>query len=282
MNEDQLKERLVKTYWARDLAMSGRERKEGVSPDLAEALRNEIRKELDAGGKPFDVNVARRVYDLAIAARDMCLAATGSVKEVVDQIKETNGPLETLGEPDPSAPAVQAQASETFGARIIRELMAMLPIPGGLPATPKEPSLQDLVAAIADARERKMPDLAAELERKLLGTPLETQPITRVEVVDNSYEHGFIDGSMQDNFDQGTVNGHAGRNPQQASPAYREGFAAAVARRQSWKELTAPDSVASTPEAADARTWICAHGNRHPEPEPGYVACCSCPAGGAS
>ncbi|MBK7823144.1 MAG: hypothetical protein IPJ61_19350 [Tessaracoccus sp.] len=44
-------------------------------PQLAEALRAEIRLTLEADGKAFDVNVARRVYDLAIAARDMCVAA---------------------------------------------------------------------------------------------------------------------------------------------------------------------------------------------------------------
>lgn len=222
----QVTEKLDKLRWRQDLAKQGQERKEGVSPELSEALRKEIRTALDAEGKPFDVNVARRVYDLAIAARDMCVAATGSVKEAIDQIADTNGPMETLL--DPNTPESAAQASETFGARIMRELLAVM-----RPSSKTYEDPQVMVAAIADARERGMHDLALKLEQKLVGTPLETPKITSTEVVANSYEHGFIDGSMKDNFERGVVNGHVGVDRKDWSPAYQEGYEAGQARRAS-------------------------------------------------
>lgn len=228
----QVTDKLDKMRWRQDLARRGLERKEDVSPELAEALRTEIRTALDAGGKAFDVNVARRVYDLAIAARDMCVAASNSVKEAIDQIKDTNGPMETLQ--DPNTPESQAQVAETFGARILRELLAMTRKPREDP--------HELIAAIADARGRGMHDLAAALEQKLVGTPLEVPKITRAEVIANSYEHGFIDGSMQDNFDRGTIDGHVGVDRNDWSPAYREGFEAGRERRLK----TLPSSYAHT------------------------------------
>jgi hypothetical protein len=220
----QVNEKLHKIRWQQDHARRGYERNR-MSPELAEALRTEIRSALDAGGSPFDVNVARRVYDLAIAARDMCIAASDTVKEAIDQIKDTNGPMETLDSPD--TPESQMQVSETFGARIMRELLAMMP------AFRKnhEEDPHVIIAAIADARARGMHDLAAKLEQRLIGTPLEQPKITSAEVVANSYEHGFVHGSMQDNFDSGTVNGVAGRDRQHWSPAYKEGYEAGRARR---------------------------------------------------
>jgi hypothetical protein len=151
-----------------------------VTPALAEALRNEIRVALEAGGKPFDINVARRVYDLAIAARDFCIAATDTVKETIDQIKDVGGAMESLvpqGSPEPPV-----QAAESFGARIFREMLALAPsIRVGLP--PATPTAEPLVAsgteslalvhAIAAARERGMPDIAASLEKRLLGSAID-------------------------------------------------------------------------------------------------------------
>jgi hypothetical protein len=230
LTSSQVTDRLDKIRWRQDFARRGLERKEDVSPELAEALRNEIRTALDAGGNPFDVNVARRVYDLAIAARDMCIAASNSVKEAIDQVKETNGPMESLqgpGAPDALAtPESQAQAAETYGARVLRELLAMTT---DLRKPREDPHV--LIAAIADARSRGMHDLAAALEEKLVGTPLEVPKITRAEVVANSYEHGFVDGSMQDNFERCTIDGHVGVDRKDWSPAYREGFEAGRARR---------------------------------------------------
>jgi hypothetical protein len=192
--EVQLNEKLHKIRWQQDLARRGQGRKKDVSPELAEALRKEIRVALDADGGPFDVNVARRVYDLAIAARDMCVAASSSVKEAIDQIKDTNGPMETLVSPD--SPETPLQASETFGARLIREIMATLPMllrGGGNGEDPKA-----LVHALSEARLRGMTDVAEELEVKLFGRALPgPRPIgTAVAVNIGSFEHGFSDGKQ--------------------------------------------------------------------------------------
>jgi len=167
-------ERLHRLQRQRDHALRGYERK-GMSPQLAEALRAEIRAALDADGKPFDVNVARRVYDLAIAARDMCVAATSGVKEAIDQIKDTNGPIESLDQPD--TPTSQLQASETFGARLIREVLATLPRLQRNNGSNEDPKA--LVHALAEARRNGMHDVAEELEIKLFGRVLsnESRPI---------------------------------------------------------------------------------------------------------
>ncbi len=179
-----------------------------VTPQLAEALRAEIRAALDADGAPFDVNVARRVYDLAIAARDMCIAATSTVEEAIDQIKDTNGPIESLD--TPGTPESQVQVSESFGARLLRELMATLPLlQGQRGEDPKQ-----LVHALAEARRNGMHDVAEQIEVKLFGRPLSgPRPITaeEVDVAEGSYEHGYADG-------------RAGALPESAEGPYHEGY----------------------------------------------------------
>jgi hypothetical protein len=240
----QVHEKIHKIRWHQDHARRGYYERNLMSPELSEALRLEIRNALDAGGGPFDVNVARRVYDLAIAARDMCVAASSSVKEAIDQIKDTNVPMETLDSPD--TPESQMQVSETFGARIMRELLAMVP---AFRKTHEDPHV--IIAAIADARARGMHDLATKLEQKLVGTPLEQPKITQAAVVANSYEHGFIHGSMQDNFDNGTVDGVVGIDRQHWSPAYKEGYEAGRARRLSSSSTVSPSaSAAALPDVA--------------------------------
>lgn len=191
--ETPFEERLQRLQRQRDLALRGYERNR-MSPELAEALRSEIRQALDADGKPFDVVVARRVYDLAIAAKDMCVAATAGVGEAIKTIADNGGPIESLGELEPGAPAVQAQASETFGARILRELMASLK-PPPLPLAHGEDAVE-LVNAIAEARRAGMTDVAEALEVKLLGRALDSdKPIAPViDVPEGSYQHGFADG----------------------------------------------------------------------------------------
>jgi hypothetical protein len=176
----------------RDLALRGYERNR-MSPELAEALRNEIRKALDADGKPFDVVIAQRVYDLAIAAKDMCAAATAGVGDTIKLIANNNGPIESLGDLEPGAPAVQAQASETFGARIFRELMATLKPPKAATENPG-----DLVLALADARRQGMTDVAEQLEIKLFGAALSgPKPIAdTIGAPEGSYVHGFADGKL--------------------------------------------------------------------------------------
>ena len=202
-----LSQRLEKIRWRKELDQRGHERNL-MSPELANALRNEIRTALEAGGGPFDINVARRVYDLAIAARDMCVAATGSVKEAIDQIKDTNGPMETLDTSD--TPESQVQVSESFGARLLRELMATLPMLQG----PRGDDPKQLVHALAEARRNGMHDVAEQLEVKLFGRVLSgPRPITaeEVEVVEGSYAHGFADG-------------RAGSLPVSEERPYHEGY----------------------------------------------------------
>jgi hypothetical protein len=184
------------------------QKRKPMSPELSEALRKEIRTALEANGGPFDINVARRVYDLAIAARDMCVAATGTVKEAIDQIKDTNGPMETLDASD--TPESQVQVSESFGARLLRELMATLPmLQGSRGEDPKQ-----LVHALAEARRNGMHDVAEQIEVKLFGRALSgPRPITaeEVEVVEGSYEHGYADG-------------RTGALPVSETGAYHEGY----------------------------------------------------------
>ena len=186
-------ERLHRLQRQRDHALRGYERNR-MSPELAEALRTEIRNALNADGQPFDVTVARRVYDLAIAARDMCVAATSGVKEAIATIKDVNGTLESLD--SPNTPESQLQASETFGARLIREILATLPkLNQRSGDDPKA-----LVHALAEARKRDMHDVAEALEVKLFGRVLSgPRPIgvvDGIEVAVGGYEHGFADGKI--------------------------------------------------------------------------------------
>jgi hypothetical protein len=229
---------LAKARWRQEINKRGYEGRLPVaSQHLAEALRAELRAILDNDGKPFDLQVARHVYDFAIAAKDLLTVSAKSVEDAIKVVADNSGAMESLTGPDePPAPEV---ASETFGARILRELFALLPT---IRRDHEDPLA--IVAAIADARERGMLDLAAKLEQKLVGTPLEPPKITHAEVVHDSYEHGFIDGSMKDNFDRGTINGHVGRDPGSWSPAYREGFEAGQARRRATEPaLTLPEAA---------------------------------------
>jgi hypothetical protein len=237
---------LAKTRWRQELNKRGYEGKLPVASErLAETLRAELRTILDNDGKSFDLQVARHVYDFAIAAKDLLTVSVKTVEDAMRVVADNQGAMESLtGPSDPLPPEV---ASETFGARIMRELLALLP------TIRKSEDPLTIVAAIADARERGMSDLAAKLEQKLLGTPLELPKVTHAEVVADSYEHGFINGSMQDNFERGTVDGHMGVDPRHWTPAYREGFEAGRARRQ-LKEaepiavaLTAPNGQHSLP-----------------------------------
>ena len=220
-----------------------------ASEHLAEALRIELRSILENDGKPFDLQVARHMYDFAIAAKDLLTVAVKSVEDAMRVIADNKGAMESLtGPDDPPLPEV---ASETFGARIMRELFAMLPT--ALRKNNEDPLT--IVAAIADARERGMHDLAAKLEQRLLGTSLEPPKITHAEVVHDSYEHGFIDGSMQDNFERGTINGLVSRDPGSWSPAYREGFEAGRARRLAKSELPAlPEGIPVQPSVLSELT----------------------------
>jgi hypothetical protein len=228
---------LAKARWRQELNKRGYEGRLPVSSErLSEALRTELRAILDNDGKPFDLQVARHVYDFAIAAKDLLTVSVKSVEDAMRVVADNNGAMESLiGADDPQPPE---QISETFGARMLRELLATLPVM----LRKNNEDLHALVGAIADARDRGMLDIASKLEQRLLGTPLEPSKITRAEIVHDSFEHGFIDGSMQDNFDRGTINGHVSRDEGSWSPAYREGYEAGQARR-ALKDAAPPPDV---------------------------------------
>jgi hypothetical protein len=159
---------LDKARWRREIEMRGRERNI-MSERLAEALRTELREILEAGGKPFDVQVARHLYDFAIAAKDLLVVSAKGVDATIKVINDMNGPMESLtqaGDPIP-----QEQASETFGARMLREVLATLPMLLKKPDDPKQ-----LVHALAEARQAGMDDVAHELEIKLFGRVLSDGP----------------------------------------------------------------------------------------------------------
>jgi len=233
---------LAKTYWRQDLNRRGYEGRTTMTTErIAEALRAELRDILDNGGKPFDIATARRLYDVAIAAKDLLTTLAKSVGDVQQVIADVGGAMESLAAPmglNPdtvglpgAASAALAQQAETFGARILRELLALAPkMFGGDP--------QKLVAAIADAHDRGLHDVARELERRLVGTRFEVpaattaDEIARVEVVRGSFEHGFLDGSQQDNFDRDLVDGCAVVAASARTPAYQAGWDAAIARRR--------------------------------------------------
>jgi hypothetical protein len=232
---------IAKARWRQEINKRGYEGRLPVASEhLAETLRAELRTILDNAGKPFDLQVARHVYDFAIAAKDLLTVSAKTTEEAVKVVADNNGAMESLiGPDDPQPPE---QVSETFGARMLRELFATLPAM----LRKNNEDMHALVGAIAEARDRGMLDLAARLEERLVGTPLEPPKITNAEVVHDSYEHGFIDGSMKNNFDRGTVNGVVGRDPSSWSPAYREGYEAGQARR-TLKDVAPPPDVSPPP-----------------------------------
>ena len=243
---------LAKTRWRQELNKRGYEGRAPVTSErLTETLRAELRTILDNDGKPFDIQCARHLYDFAIVAKDMLTVTATTVEDAMRVVADNNGAMESLTGPDDPVPA--EVASETFGARVLRELLATIPL---LRKTNEDPAT--LIAAIADARERGMHDLAAKLEQKLMGTPLEPAKITRAEVVEDSYEHGFLDGSMKENFEHGTVDGCSARDLNTASAAYREGFEAGRARRNA---STLP-SLAVTPPSVRGVDICAGCGNR--------------------
>jgi hypothetical protein len=230
---------LTKARWRREFNKRGYAgRLPMASERLAETLRTELHAILHNDGKPFDLQVARHVYDFAIAAKDLLTVSVKNVEDAMRVVADNNGAMESLTGPgDPQPPE---QVSETFGARMLRELLATLPVM----LRKNNEDMHALVSAIADARDRGMHDLAAKLEQRLLGTPLEPPKITHAEVVHDSYEHGFLDGSMRDNFDRGTVNGHCGRDLESWSSAYREGYEAGRTRRQAKTPTLTPEAIA--------------------------------------
>lgn len=163
-----------------------------VSVALSEALRAEIRTALEAGGKPFSIAVARRVYDLAIAARDLLVTASGnSVGSAIEAVEDSQGPLDSVT--GPSATPAPTIVAETFGARMIRELLAAIPMLRNETRESEDPKA--LVHALAEARRHGMTDVAVELEKKLFGRVLEgLQPVAPTLDEENDFARGYVAG----------------------------------------------------------------------------------------
>jgi hypothetical protein len=120
---------------------------------LANALRAEIQAILDKG--PFTMQTARRIEEVAEAAVRV-LKASGGVEQAIETVKH-----DQLSDVQSIAHSLTA---ESFGARLIQEIVALLPKLNAPKASPKA-----LVEAIATARKHGLTDLEKELEGKLTG-----------------------------------------------------------------------------------------------------------------
>lgn len=141
-----------------------------TSNQLAEAFRAELRQILNANGAPFTPVVASQLSRLAEAAR-AALTLTGGVGNAIEAIQYDKTPTDP--DDDVGQPLVSAQASETFGAAMIREIMAALP---RLLNKNPDSDPRALVRAIAEARAHGISDVAEGLELKLLGHTLADLP----------------------------------------------------------------------------------------------------------
>jgi hypothetical protein len=192
-----------------------------VSVALSEALRAEIRTALEADGKPFSIAVARRVYDIAIAARDLLVTASGnSVGSAIEAVEDAQGPLDNIS--GPSATPAPSIVAETYGARMIRELLAALPMLRGETQSPPGEDPKALVHALAEARRHGMNDIGDELERKLFG---------RVLTVPKMISDAPPDDFPKDSFEQGFVDGQDGLPPDVDTSEYKAGYQEGVHAR---------------------------------------------------
>jgi hypothetical protein len=152
---------------------------------LSETLRTEIRQILDEG--EFTIATASRLERVAHAAKE-ALAAFGGVPEAIAKVKDD----QTVdGEPV----TFTDNPAETFGARMLKEIVASI---AAITAAPKKESAEGLVQALITARENGMTDVAAELEKKLCGKPLdgERPVLGRVQARIGKYLDGEMPGEM--------------------------------------------------------------------------------------
>lgn len=92
---------LAKARWRRVINKRGYEGRLPVASErLAETLRMELRAILDNDGKPFDLQVARHVYDFAIAAKDLLTVSVKNVEDAMRVVADNNGAMESLTGPN--------------------------------------------------------------------------------------------------------------------------------------------------------------------------------------
>jgi hypothetical protein len=148
---------------------------------LAEALRTEIRTILDADGKPFTIAIAARIMKLAEAAKTV-LVASGGVAEAIAHVEDLKTPSDEDDDVSPMT-APKPTAAETFGTRMIQEFIAILPVIF-------KKSDDSLMPLLIMARKHGMTDVAAELEAKMFGKPLDgDRPFKADEFIDAESAH---------------------------------------------------------------------------------------------
>lgn len=133
---------------------------ESSSP-LAAALHAEVQRILNSG--PFTIQIASHIQEFTEACKRV-LAAAGGIAVAIDSIKDDQN--------EDGQAIAYSSAPETFGARVIQEIVAVLPkLVGARPTQMQSP--EALVHALVMARAHGMTDVAAELETKLVGRPLD-------------------------------------------------------------------------------------------------------------
>lgn len=136
--------------------------------NLKEALRDEMRRILDEG--EFTIATCSTLMRMAEAARDF-LRANAVKPEDLTTDQESGADVIGIG---PAAPD-----AETFGTKMIRELLAS--VPDMLRMQRENPG--SLVQAIAVARSKGMPDVAAALEKRLIGASLDgVRPVSPLSI----------------------------------------------------------------------------------------------------
>lgn len=167
--------------------------------EFIEALRMELRKMLDDPG--FGVKSLIKLERSARAGRAFLITLSGKVGDVVvggqtiendPDAEETlesglavNTAVGPVGLPSPSfGPIAPAPFMETGGAAMIRELVKLVPQMIAGKDGSKAESLTNLIDALAVARSQGMTDVAAELEKKIVGKSLDgDRPVGYARVV---------------------------------------------------------------------------------------------------
>jgi len=148
---------------------------------VAAALRVELQALIDRG--PMTAKSVKKVETLARCAFRVLLEVEPDAKSVGTMLRRhvhgLYGPINGSNssnnandddDDDDDAPMASSGPAETFGVRAICEMVASAT--QALRPQPRQEGALELTMAIADARRLGMPDVAAELEQRLLGKSL--------------------------------------------------------------------------------------------------------------
>jgi hypothetical protein len=144
--------------------------------NVKDAMRDEIQKALTTG--EFTPVTCTLVMKLAEAAREFLRATTPKPED----FKDTTDHVGNVDSPYASPTSTGLFGSETFGARVLRDL-----IPAMKSMNQKPESTEDLVKALSTARSLGLADVAKSIEAKLgvgvalpslgLGVPPPTEQV---------------------------------------------------------------------------------------------------------